>query len=50
MAGWDPQRVGKGAKGDSGESNSGPRPPEGRIIPLDHYPNQWMTTVHFTST
>ena len=27
--------VGKKRKGDSGESNSGPRPPEGRIIPLD---------------
>ena len=41
---------GKRSKGDSGESNSGPRPPEGRIIPLDHYPNQWMLTVNFTST
>ena len=25
-------------KGDSRESNPGPRPPEGRIMPLDHYP------------
>ena len=27
------------AQGDSGESNPGPRPPEGRIMPLDHYPD-----------
>ena len=25
-------------RGDSRESNPGPRPPEGRIMPLDHYP------------
>ena len=34
-------------RGDSRESNPGPRPPEGRIMPLDHYPK--MKDCHLTA-
>ena len=36
----------KKKNGDSRESNPGPRPPEGRIMPLDHYPS--MSTDRFS--
>ena len=36
-------------RGDSRESNPGPRPPEGRIMPLDHYPKgtQFVIQISF---